>query len=522
MRMRSARRGLAVAMAASGAALLVVSPVVAASEVRTETDLFGFDIEANAAPVSVRFYEDFIPIPTDPGDPQLEITASHTGATLGTGPSGRAVASSIWPGAALGDGFGQVAGDESIEYPIRASARYPGGGEQDWTSQTGIDGVEKFGMYAEAKGLDITARAEGGGLPEAAEQLISYGQIRSTSTSTVEDGTAVARAVATIAEIQLLQGLVVLDNVTTELTARSDGTTASTDGRTTIGGIEVLGTSMRLTDQGVEVAPGDQPDGDEDEDDPLGGLGDLLDPVNQVIQQLTADLLADGVEDALGIRIEALQHQESIEGAIAERVAEGLKITVDLGVLRGYLDPLLDLLPIGDVLDLLPDDPDGNIQQVKGLVFELLGLAPKIEVVVGSAFVAASATPPFDMPEPPPLPETPPPPPPAAPPADSGVGGTTPPSSSGVSLPPPTSTGTGNVPSASVAPPQTDAPSVAAPTPVGDPIEPFGGVPAAAVGISLLLGAVPTFGMRSVRDAAVGLTATTDVPRPLPDLRQGA
>ncbi len=267
------------------------------------------------------------------------------------------------------------------------------------------------------------------------------------------------------------------------------------------------------------VPPSDDEEGDGDgegSDTPLQPVQDLLGPVNQAIQQLTDDLVADGLEDVLGIRIEALDHREEIDATVGERTAEGVRITIDLRVLRGYLDPLLDVVPVGDLLGAIPEDDGGGVQQVKGLVFELLGLAPKMEYVVGSGFVAASASPAFEMPE---LPALPPPPP---PPVASGTAGGTSLPSSGVALPPPTSAGTTDVPAASVAPPSAESPSVAAPVPASDPIEPFGGVPAAAVGISLLLGAVPTFGMRSVRDAAVGLSASTDVPHQLPDLRGGA
>ena len=514
------RRGVAVLMAAGGAALLAASPVLAQAEVRTQTELFGYDLEAHASPVSVRFFEDFIPIPTDPGEPQFEITGSYTGAKLGTGPNGRAVASSIWPGAAVGDGFGTLAGDESQTYPVRAAARYPGRGEDSWSQQTAVDGTGA-GMFAEARGLDVTARSEGGGVPADAAALVDFGQVRSQSTTTVKDGRAQAHSIATISNVRLLDGLIVLDTVSTELGASSDGNGASTSGHTTVGGIEVLGVPVRLTEQGAVVVPPSDDDGEGDGEgsgNPLQPLQDLLGPVNQAIQQLTDDLVADGLEETLGIRIEALDHREDLEGPVGERTAEGVSITVDLAVLRGYLDPLLDVVPIGDLLGAIPEDESGGAQQVKGLVYELLGLAPKVQYVVGSGFVAASASPAFEMPELAP----PPPPPPPPPPVTSGTTTDTTVPSSGVALPPPTSSGTSDVPAASVAPPSTGSPSVAPPAPVADPMEPFGGVPAAAVGLSLLLGAIPTFGMRSVRDAAVGLSASTDVPHPLPDLRGGA
>lgn len=523
--LRRARRAVALVMAGAGVTLLAVSPGLAQSdEVRTTTELFGFDIESDAAPVSVRFFENFIPIPTDPGEPQFELAASYSATDLGTGPNGRAVASSVWPGAAVGDGFGTVTGDESQTYPIRASARYPGRGEESWAQQTNVEGG-RAGMFASARGLDVTARSEGGGVPPEAASLVSYGQVRSESVSTVKDGRAVASALATIAEVRLIEGLIVLEGVTTELSATSDGTVSATDGRTTVGGIEVLGMPVRLTDEGAVLVPpddgdeGGEDDEDEGSDDPLQPLQDLLGPVNQGIQQLTGDLVADGLEETLGIRIEALDHVESIDGAVAERVADGVRITVDASVLRGYLDPLLDLVPLGELLEQIPEDEDGQVARVKGLIFEVLGLAPTIEFVVGSGFVAASASPAFELPSLPP----PPPPPPLPPSTGGGTVAPPPPTSSGVSLPPPTSSGAPEVPPASVAPPTADSPSVAPPVAAAaEPLEPFQGVPAAAIGLSLLFGAIPTFWMRSVRDAAVGLAASTEVPTPLPDLRGGA
>ncbi len=517
------RRAMALAMVVGGVGLLTAPAVVAQDEVRTQTELFGYDLDATAAPVSVRIFEKFIPIPTDPGDPQFEITTSHTSASLGSGPNARAVASSIWPGAALGDGFGTVIGDEEQTYPIRAAATYPGRGEDSWRQETTIEGVEGFGMYAEALGLDVAARAEGGGLPAGAAAVVSHGQVRSESTTTVVDGQAVARGVSEIAEVALLGGIIVLEGVTTELTATSDGNGSATEGRTTVAGIEVMGMPVRLTDQGAVVTPPEEGGDDADDEDPgpLGPVGDLLDPVNEAFQALTDDLVADGIEDVLGIRIEALQHTEAIDGAVAERIAEGVTITVDTGVLRGYLGPLLDVVPIGDILSAIPNDDEGNVQQLKGLVFEVLGLGPTIEYVIGRGTVAASAAPAYEAPAPPPLPDPPPP-----PPMDSGAGdvgsGTSSPPSSGVSAPPPTRSSTPQVPGPSVAPPQPEAPAVASPTLAADPIDLFGGVPVAAVAVSLLLAAVPTLGLRTLREAAVGPDADVRAPRPLPDLRGGA
>jgi hypothetical protein len=497
-RIRTAR-AIATTMALAGVGLLLAGPVVAQDEVRTQTDLFGYNVDAEAMPFTVRFFESFIPIPTDPGDPQFSTSLSFTSARLGTGPSGRAVASSVWPGAALGDGFGTVVGDEDQTYPIRAAANYPGGGEDDWDQeQVATDG---FGMYASARGLDVTAMSEGGGLPPEMHALARPGQVRSESTSTVVDGWAEATSISNASQVALLEGVIILDSVETTVVARSNGELGETDGLTTVGGITVLGQPARLTDQGVIIEP---------EDDPSdGAIGGLLSPVNQILQTLTDDLVADGIEDTLGIRIEAVDHDQTLDGAIAEREAGGIRITVDVAVLRGYLQPILDLVPTSDLLDLLPDEE--GITNLKGLFFELQGLGPTIEYVVGRGVVSASASPAFsfDMPPPPPPfdPGT----------VDTQLPAAPPPPMGGVSMPPP-STGGATSPDVAPSAPGPSGPTLAA----AEPPPLFQGIPLGFAGAVLLFAAVPTALLTNLREAAVGIGANLDATQSLPNLRGGA
>ena len=503
------RRVLATGMVVAGVGLLVAPPVVAQDQVRTQTDLLGYDLQATAAPLTVRIFENFIPIPADPGEPQMEITTSHTSARLGSGPSGRAVASSVWPGPTVGDGFGQLTGDESQQYPVRATARYPGSGEEDWQGSQTVPGVDGFGMTASARGLDISAFAEGGGIPGPAEALAAYGQVRSESHATVEDGQAVTNAIASISEVRLLDGTIVLKGISTNLTATSDGSEAATSGRTSVGEIEVLGQPIRLTDQGAEVAPTSEDEETEGEGEGDGNpLGGALDPVNQIVQRLTDDLVADGLEKTLGITIEALDHEQTIDGTIGKRTAGGVRITVDVQVLRDYLTPILDTVPLNDVISTLPQD----LNDLKGLMFEVLGLGPKLEFVVGRGVVSASASPPFEV-SAPSAPPAPPPPP------TTASGGTSLPGTS-TSVSSPVTSNPGQAPQASVAPPATtpETPALAASEP--PPI--FQGIPMALAALTLFLAAVPTYGLTNLRDHAVGAGASLDPPRQLPDLRGGA
>lgn len=492
-------RAIATTMAVAGVGLLLAGPVVAQDEVRTHTELFGYNVDAEAMPFTVRFFESFIPIPTDPGDPQFSTSLSFTSARLGTGPSGRAVASSVWPGSAFGDGFGTIIDNEDESYPIRAAANYPGGGEEDWDDEQVA--TEGFGMYASARGLDVTARSEGGGLPSEMHALARPGQVRSESTSTVLDGWAEATSTSHASRIALLEGVIILDGVKTTVVARSNGELAETAGRTTVGGMTVLGQPAILTDQGVVIEP---------EDDPSdGAVGGLLSPVNQILRTLTEDLVADGIEDTLGIRIEALDHEQTINGAIAEREAGGIRITVDVSVLRGYLQPILDLVPTSDLLDLLPDE-DG-ITNLKGLFFELQSLGPTIEYIVGRGVVSASASPAFSF-------DPPPPPPPFDPDmVDTQLPAAPLPPMGGVSMPPP-STGGATSPSVAPAAPGPSGPTLAAVEP--PPL--FQGIPLGFAGALLVLAAAPTWWLTTIREAAVGVGASLDATRSLPNLRGGA
>jgi hypothetical protein len=518
------RRLLAGAMTIGGAVVLVFPALAIAQDnaPRTDTDLLGFDLDASAAPVSVRIYEDFIPLPVPPGKPQFEFTFSHTGSTLTGGPSSRAQAASIWPGPGLGDGWGTVVCssggedcDDSQPYPISATAKYPGAGEDDWETQTTFPGVEGFGMYATARGLDAVARSEGGGAPSAMDALIRVGNVRSRSETTVLEGQAIGRSLSEASSVAILGGVLVLENVSTMVEGVSDGETSSTSGTTTVGGITLMGMPLKLTDKGFVVEP---PSDGEDDDGGAPGLGGLLDPANRLIQQLTTDLVGDGFEEALGIQIEALQHREEVDGPIAERIAEGVRIRIDLQTAASYLAPIVDLLPVADVLGQVPPEFGDLTSQLTGLFYEFRGLTPGIEIVLGGAVVDASASPPFQMPELPPLPA----PPAFEPPTTTGTTTTTPTTSSdGFSVPPTTGFGGGTaLPPTTVAPPSPVAPPVVA---IGAEMpEPFGGIPAILVGAALLFGAIPTFGLRNLRELAVGATAAANGTQPLPDLRGGA
>jgi hypothetical protein len=54
----------------------------------------------------------------------------------------------------------------------------------------------------------------------------------------------------------------------------------------------------------------------------------------------------------------------------------------------------------------------------------------------------------------------------------------------------------------------------------GSPLERDSGIPLVLLGVALMLAAVPSYGLTSLREAAVGANATTAVGGDVPDLRK--
>jgi hypothetical protein len=91
----------------------------------------GYSTEATATPVKIEIYEPTIPVPASP---QAELDLAYTKAEAASGPTGKGVASWLWPGDPVGEGcktfveqlgLGQT-GLCKDGYPVQVNSETPG------------------------------------------------------------------------------------------------------------------------------------------------------------------------------------------------------------------------------------------------------------------------------------------------------------------------------------------------------------------------------------------------------------
>ncbi|MFI6095488.1 choice-of-anchor P family protein [Lentzea sp. NPDC051213] len=278
--------------------LLLLSPVPARA-----ADIGGFTLTARSAPVSVLLHTDLLPVPAEP---QGEVHLSYTQTELGSGPIGRSLASSVWPGAAVGTGLPQLLG---FAYPVQANAAHPGGpADESKSGMRAVAGAAKAESFAGAK--------------QEVPFLLTTDGLASTSTSSVAASEARSVAVTSASSISLLAGLVVLSGVRFESVAVSDGAKGSGTSTFSIAEFTVLGQKFPVK------SPAAPPD----------GLLKALEP--------------------LGITVAWPTSATKLEGTAATSTSRGLTLTVDVlalrtklglgGILDGVLAPLLpkELVPL--------------------------------------------------------------------------------------------------------------------------------------------------------------------------------
>ena len=388
-----------------GAALLTLAWPGAST---ADTTLGGYSGTAQAEPVRIQVFEPVIPLPSTP---QVDGGIGFTKANTDTGPVSRALASYLWPGDVVGDGFNQLTGDPNSVYPVQVNSRYPATTTAPATNTAQL--TEGNGMTTSTDGWSTVATVNGAGisgtnplsnplkglcelvskqcpkpvalpvpLPSSAPLLglVQLENVYSQSSVVVGAKTITSTATTHMSKIKLLGGLITIAGVDLTSKTVSDGTKATTTGSSAIGGLTIAGQTVALDGKSITLA-------------------------GQVIKlpALPLDL------SQLGLRLQYAESQRSVAGPTGSLAAQGLIITVDTGAIFN----LLGVTSLTNALKAL-------LTQIPGVGNKLgpaLSVHPKIVLQLGSVSTSVDAAPAYVLPPIGPTTGT------VTPPIDTGSGG---------------------------------------------------------------------------------------------------
>lgn len=392
---RRARRTLVL----FGGAVLVVLAWPAPS--LADTTLGGYSGVAQAEAIRIQIFEPEIPIPVNPGQPQVDGGVGYTKSNTDTGPVTRATASYLWPGDTVGDGFGALVGNDKAQYAIQVNSKYPATATAPAKNTAQL--TKGNGMTTSTDGFNTKASVTGLGIAGPDTDLLSgigkglrnlpgignptappgkdvsvplpVGQmlaalatvqnVQSTSSVVVGKDSVTSDAQAVMSNIKLLGGLINIDNMKVTSTTVSDGKTAKTTGAIRPGAVTVAGTDLGLAGQGVK----------------LGSSSTKLPKLPSTV----TDLL-----HKIGIEIDYAPSTRTSDGATAALGSDGLVISIDT-------QPLKTALNVGGLVGPL-QDLISKIPHIGSTLAPLLGIGPKIVIRIGDVYSTATAAPAYTVP----------------------------------------------------------------------------------------------------------------------------
>ncbi len=372
---------------AVGALFLLLAPtglLLAAADGPAAADptslLGGFQVSSSGAGIRTTYEQPNLPVPATPS---LEASLGFATTSFDSGPTGESTASTLWPGQVVAGAGPQLPAfyDSYLQpylgnntpqltagpWPLQATSAFPQG------PQSGNQDSGEATMEADSTAASGTATANfgppaSGGAAALPSGFVSVKSLGSSVEGTVDgQGRAVAQASSAVHGISVAGGLINIGTVTSTATAQSDGTTGAVTGTSVISGVTVAGQAVTVDAQGVHASG-----------QTLPVLGALLPTVSQVLQ-------------TAGITLTLTAPTDTVKGAGAERVLQGLQITVNLDTLDSGMTQLQALLPIQvrqQILSQLPV-PTPNRQTLQ-MSFGWLDVSATASPVV--SFDAGSAT----------------------------------------------------------------------------------------------------------------------------------
>jgi hypothetical protein len=267
---------------------------------------FGTSAVANAA--TLVFFDPNAPVPASP---TAEADADHSEAALQSGPVGRALASTAWPGALIA-GLGPALGlllpvNPGLgAYPVRAQASYPQG-----ASSATNDSIPGNTMAASAAASGVSAAATSGGadVPAVVVQGTLHSEVHESSIAGI-----VNSAMATATNVTILNGLVHIDSVTSNATVRNGASRPVLTGDTQVSGLTVAGVPVTVDATGARIGNGPTASG------PTGSAQSLF--------------------GQMGITVSVAKPIDMVSGNHAERLVGGVLVAIDARVLSAYVASL--------------------------------------------------------------------------------------------------------------------------------------------------------------------------------------
>ena len=337
----------------------------------------------------------------------------HTATNSDSGPSGRGLASVLWPGdlagsappslayeqllapifdsiidespGPLADGLRTIRDEvggflsEAPSYPIKAESHHPQGPSSAET-QMGAG----LGMRSQAKdGLsEAVANGSNAGFPG----VFFAGDLNSTSFSGIRNGISHSEAESIMKNVSLFGGILTVDTFRNKMVATSDGLKATLDGTIVLGGLVLTYPDGSGGNVRVEILSLDE-------------RGVVVNDRGRMNWDQARAFFAEELSPH-GITIRLLEDEQTLAGAAAKRAMSGLEIRFDGRALAALRDTLPD--PVREWISSPGESPLGPIYQglpptLAGLTDSLVQFDQSMTVVLGNVRVNGAASPPFNF-----------------------------------------------------------------------------------------------------------------------------